>query len=154
MDGAFVLACANDRQFRDVCSKVIERPDLACDPRFATNEDRVRNRQILVPILVVAFATSSRAEIIAACRLAGVPVGRVQSVEEALCSSGTAERGMIVGINDGARVTNSPIRFAQAPMRSVEPPPRLGEHTDDILSGVLGYSSEALLRLRNAKIIA
>jgi crotonobetainyl-CoA:carnitine CoA-transferase CaiB-like acyl-CoA transferase len=151
-DAAFVLACANNRQFRDLCSAVIERPDLPVDERFATNSLRVANREALTAILAAAFATRSCDEVVAACTAVNVPAGRVRTVEDVLASREVDERGMVYEM-DGVRATGSPLRFSATPVRRPSAPPALGEHSDAILRSVLGYGDEQLRELRAAKVI-
>lgn len=151
-DAPFVLACANNRQFRDLCNAVVDRPDLPGDPRFATNTLRVTNRAALVAILAAAFAQRRCDEVVAACAAVNVPAGRVRTVEEALASPEVAERGMLYAV-DGFRSTGSPLHFSATPVRSPSAPPALGEHSDAILRSVLGYGDEQLRELRAAGVI-
>ena len=153
-DAPFVLACANNRQFRDVCTRVIDRPGLADDPRFATNTLRVTHREALAEILGAAFATRTCDDLLAACEAVNVPAGRVRTVEEALASPEVAERGMIYETPGGARSTGSPMHFSSTPVRQPSAPPALGEHSDTILRNVLGYGDDRLRELRAAKVIA
>jgi crotonobetainyl-CoA:carnitine CoA-transferase CaiB-like acyl-CoA transferase len=153
-DVPFVLACANNRQFRDVCVSVIERPDLPADERFATNTLRVKNRDALTAILSACFAMRSCDELIAACAAVNVPAGRVRSVEDVLASPEVAERGLVYEAAGGVRFTGSPMHFSDTPVRKPSAPPALGEHSDAILSTVLGYDDARLRDLRAAKVIA
>jgi crotonobetainyl-CoA:carnitine CoA-transferase CaiB-like acyl-CoA transferase len=152
-DATFVLACANNRQFRDLCVAVVERPGLAADARFATNTLRVTNRDALAPLLAECFATRSCDDILAACKRANVPAGRVRTVEEVLASPEVAERGMIYDTG-GVRTTGSPMHFSATPVRAPTAPPALGEQSDAILRDVLGYDDAQLRALRAAKVIA
>jgi crotonobetainyl-CoA:carnitine CoA-transferase CaiB-like acyl-CoA transferase len=151
-DAAFVLACANNRQFRDLCNAVIEQPELPADERFATNSLRVTNREALTAILAGAFATRRCDDVVAACAAVNVPAGRVRTVEDVLASSQVAERGMLYEM-DGVRATGSPLHFSATPVRSPSAPPALGEHSDAILRAVLGYGDEQLRELRAANVI-
>lgn len=153
-DAPFVLACANNRQFRDLCVSVIDRPELPVDPRFATNTLRVTNREALAAILTACFAPRSCDEIIAACKGVNVPAGRVRTVEEVLASPEVAERGMVYEAEGGVRFTGSPMHFSGTPVRKPSPPPALGEHSDTILRDVLGYDEARLRDLRAARVIA
>jgi crotonobetainyl-CoA:carnitine CoA-transferase CaiB-like acyl-CoA transferase len=153
-DAPFVLACANNRQFRDLCVSVIDRPELPVDARFATNTLRVTNREVLAPILAECFAGRACDEVIAACKAVNVPAGRVRTVEEVLASSEVAERGMVYEMTGGVRVTGSPMHFSATPVRKPAAPPALGEHSDAILRTVLGYDDARLRDLRAANVIA
>jgi crotonobetainyl-CoA:carnitine CoA-transferase CaiB-like acyl-CoA transferase len=151
-DATFVLACANNRQFRDLCAGVIERPDLPADARFATNTLRVTNRAALAAILAESFASRACDDIVAACKTVNVPAGRVRTVEQVLASPEVAERGMIYDTG-GVRTTGSPMHFSATPVRTPSAPPALGEHSDAILRRVLGYGDAQLRELRAAKVI-
>jgi crotonobetainyl-CoA:carnitine CoA-transferase CaiB-like acyl-CoA transferase len=153
-DAPFVLACANNRQFRDLCEGALKRPEVANDPRFATNALRVVNRGALSALLAEHFAKLPVAEIVAACTAVNVPCGPVRTIEEALASPEVAERGMIYEFADGLRVTGSPLRFSDTPVRAPSPPPKLGEHSDAILRDVLGYDADRINALRAANVIA
>jgi crotonobetainyl-CoA:carnitine CoA-transferase CaiB-like acyl-CoA transferase len=152
-DAPFVLACANNRQFRDLCVSVIDRPDLPGDARFATNTLRVTNRAALAAILSDSFASRSCADVIAACKAVNVPAGRVRTVEEVLASPEVAERGMVYEAAGGVRFTGSPMHFSATPVRKPSAPPALGEHSDAILRAVLGYDDDRLRDLRAAGVI-
>jgi crotonobetainyl-CoA:carnitine CoA-transferase CaiB-like acyl-CoA transferase len=153
-DAPFVLACANNRQFRNVCVSVIDRPELAADPRFSTNTLRVENREALAAILNECFASRTCDDVIAACETVNVPAGRVRTVEEVLASPEVAERGMVYQTAGGARFTGSPMHFSDTPVRQPSAPPALGEQSDVILRTVLGYDDTRLRDLRAAKVIA
>jgi crotonobetainyl-CoA:carnitine CoA-transferase CaiB-like acyl-CoA transferase len=151
-DAPFVLACANNRQFRDLCTAVIERPDLPGDERFATNSRRVTNREALTAILAACFAARRCDDVVAACAAVNVPAGRVRTVEDVLASAEVAERNMVYEM-EGMRATGSPLHFSATPVRRPTPPPALGEHSDAILRSVLGYGDAELRDLRAAGII-
>jgi crotonobetainyl-CoA:carnitine CoA-transferase CaiB-like acyl-CoA transferase len=153
-DATFVLACANNRQFRDLCASVIDRPELPADARFATNTLRVNNREALAEILAECFALRTCDDVVAACKAANVPAGRVRTVEQVLASPEVAERDMVYEMDGGVRATGSPMHFSGTPVRKPSPPPALGEHSDALLRTVLGYNDEQLRELRLLKIIA
>jgi crotonobetainyl-CoA:carnitine CoA-transferase CaiB-like acyl-CoA transferase len=152
-DAPLVLACANNRQFRDLCTGVINRPELTDDPRFTTNTLRVTNRHALITILSDCFESRPCDEVIAACKAVNVPAGRVRTVEEALASPEVAERGMVKEAG-GVRFAGSPMRLSATPVREPSAPPALGADGDAVLAGVLGYTAEQLRDLRAANVIA
>ncbi|ESR26836.1 CaiB/BaiF CoA transferase family protein [Lutibaculum baratangense] len=145
-DGAFALAVGNDGQFRTLCEKVIGRPDLAEDARYARNRDRVLNRDILVPVLAEIFRSATTLHWIAALKDAGVPAGQVRSVAEVFAAPEMRERGMVVEVPDEKhghlRLVASPLRFSDTPVRPPVAPPRLGEHTGEVLSALADGSGE------------
>jgi crotonobetainyl-CoA:carnitine CoA-transferase CaiB-like acyl-CoA transferase len=134
-DRPFIVAAANDRLFRRTC-EVIGHPEWAADPRFATNEDRVRHRDGLIPLLAESFATRTAAEWVAALDAASVPTAPIRAIDEVFSSpEGTA---MIEEVADPGRGTTlrllrNPIRFDGTELDTRLPPPRLGEHTDEVL---------------------
>jgi crotonobetainyl-CoA:carnitine CoA-transferase CaiB-like acyl-CoA transferase len=152
-DAPFVLACANNRQFRDLCTSAVGMPELPNDERFATNALRVKNRVTLSAILADHFATRTVADIVTACTAVNVPAGPVRTVEQALASPEIAARGMIYEMAGGVRVTRSPLNLSETPVRTPLAPPALGEHSDAILRDVLCYDAERIRGLREANVI-
>ena len=152
-DGMVVVACGNNRQFRDLCERVIGRPELPGDPRFATNALRVQHRETLVPMLAASFAALTVEAIVQASADANVPVGPIRSVEDALAASVAGERGMIATMPNGARIVASPLRFSETPVREASAPPDLGGGGDALLGRVLGYDAETIAELRTANVI-
>jgi crotonobetainyl-CoA:carnitine CoA-transferase CaiB-like acyl-CoA transferase len=135
-DGAFVLSVGNDDQFARL-ARVIARQDLALDPRFTTNPDRVRHYDELRRELTLAFSSWKRATILAALNEAGVPASAVRTVTEALADSQIAAREMIVPLDHVAagriRVLGSPLKLSATAATVRLPPPMLGQHTSAVL---------------------
>ncbi|MBP7000794.1 CaiB/BaiF CoA-transferase family protein [Amaricoccus sp.] len=121
-DGPFVLACGNDGQFAKLCG--VLGLDLAADPRFTLNRDRVANRAALVAALAPALAARSRADLLAALEAAGVPAGPINTVAEAFADPQAEARGMVQEIA-GSRAPRSPMRFSDAALAADRAPPRL-----------------------------
>ena len=144
-DRPFVLAAGNDRLFERTC-QAIGRPELADDPRFETNGERVRNRKELVSLLSEVFATRPANEWVDALTARSVPCSPVRSIDEVFASSEGA--AIVQTVDDPARgtlhLTADPIRLSGelAPVR--RPPPRLGQHTDEVLAelGLFPASTE------------
>lgn len=138
-DGPFLLAVGTDRQFEVLCEKVIGRPDLPADPRFATNAGRVSNRAELVPILEGIFAKETRATWLSRLREAALPAGPVAGVLEALRSpQARALESVLVTERDGrtAPTVRPPFfleGFSDPPPAA---PPRLGEDTERLFAEV------------------
>ena len=128
-DRVFAIGSGTDRHFRMLCERVIERPELASDERFATNRARVTNRATLVPLLESIFRTKEAAFWVDRCRDANIPASLVRGVLEALRSE--EARPLIARAGSHESVSH-PVRFdgERMPLRSA--PPRLGEHTDAI----------------------
>ena len=133
-DRSFILAAGNDRMFERTC-EVLGRPDLATDERFATNEARVRHRETLIPVLAEAFRSRPAAAWLAALEGAGVPCAPVLRMDEVFATPEGA--GMIQELEDATRGTlrlvASPIRLDGEVPPARMPPPRLGEHTREVL---------------------
>jgi crotonobetainyl-CoA:carnitine CoA-transferase CaiB-like acyl-CoA transferase len=150
-DGDFVLAVGNDDQFRRL-SRVLERPALGTDPRFATNADRVRNYEALQLELSPLLAARARPDLLKALKAAGVPSGAVRSVTEALADPQVAARQMIVPLEHltagPIRVLGTPLKLSETPASIRTPPPALGQHTATILAQDLGLSERDIASLR------
>ena len=130
-DGWFVMAAAGEKQYRAACL-AIGRRDLVDDPRFETNADRVANRDHLVEGLSETFATEDARHWVEALTAAGVPAGPVRTVDEVFASAeGAATVEVILDpIRGPIPSVRSPIRIGEP--RPSTPPPRLGEHTEEI----------------------
>lgn len=154
-DGHFILACGNDGQFAKVCA-VIGLAELSQDPRFATNPARVAHRAKLTPLLTTAFAAGTRADWLARLGAAGVPCGPINTVAEAFADPQLRHRQMQLELPDadGHPVPQvaSPIRLSATPVEYRRAPPRLGEHTDEVLAE-LGYPAADIQILRESGIV-
>ena len=150
-DGYLVVATREDSFWRTLCS-VIERPELANDPRFATNAERCRHRDILVPELERIFAARSVGDWMARLRPAQVPAAPVNHLDGAFAEPPVGEGAMILEYDHPdvgrVRVPGNPIKMSEAPATPSRPAPRLGEHTDEVLRGLLHLSDEAIAALR------
>lgn len=151
-DGPIALAVGNDRMFADFCEKVIDRPDLARDPRYVTSHQRALNRPGLLDEIAAIIATRPSAHWLKACLSADVPAGPVKSVSEALSAVSVVERGVIQTLEHPELGPISLIRPAQGLAaqagRSTKAPPLLGEDTRAVLRDVLGFDAariEALI---------
>jgi crotonobetainyl-CoA:carnitine CoA-transferase CaiB-like acyl-CoA transferase len=138
-DRPFILAAGNDRLFERTCD-VIERPDLATDERFATNGSRVRRRAELIPILEAAFATREAATWLEMLQAAAVPCAPVRTLDEVFASpEGAASVQEVVDAARGPlRLVADPIRIDGSIPPVRRPPPRLGQHSEEILREVDG----------------
>lgn len=157
-DGVFALAVGNDRIFRSFCEQVINRPDMAGDPRFLTAHLRAVNRSALVPDLIEILKQQTCQHWLDACQRANVPAGRVKTVSEALGSPSVVERGVIQELDHREL---GPIRLIRpahglACQEGLIPkaPPMLGEDTSDVLENILGLSADEIGALAAAGAIA
>jgi glutaryl-CoA transferase len=136
-DRPFILAAGNDRLFERTC-EVIGRPELAADERFVTNADRVRHREALIPILAEAFAARTADTWVEALEAASVPTAPVRTVDEVFASAEGAAALQEVDdpVRGLLRLVAEPIHVDGRVPPVRRPPPRLGEHTDEVLSEI------------------
>lgn len=157
-DGVFALAVGNDRMFIDFCEQVIDRPELAGDPRFVSSHQRALNREALLPLLAAIMREKSCEHWLAACHKASVPAGRVKTVAEALQSTSVIDRGIIQKLEHPELGTIALIRPAHglAAQEGHRPkaPPMLGEDTRIVLNEILGLDDPAIDRLASSGVIA
>jgi len=150
-DGYIVLAAREPPVWRRLC-QVLEEPGLVDDPRFATAADRVHNRAILIPYLERIFRKRTAAEWITLLRAADVPVAPVNHFDKAFAEPPVAEREMIVEYDHPdvgkVRLPGNPIKMSGMTGTISKPAPRLGEHTDMVLSEMLALPAEEIDKLR------
>ena len=154
-DGHLVLAVGNDSQYAAFCN-VAGRPELAGDARFLTNPDRVKHRDILVPIVREIMRTRSRQAWIEALESAGVPCGPINDYAEVFQNEQVRHRHLRVDIPHPlgtVPTVASPMRFSATPVEYDVPPPMLGQHTNEVLAGLLGMSDAELEQLRSQGVI-
>lgn len=155
-DGYLAFAAGNDLQWKRFCQEVGHEEWLK-DERFASNPARVANRRALIALLDELFATKTVDEWLAVCERATIPAAHINSVDKALNEPQVLARDMIVegDLPDGetVRMLASPLKFLDQPFAVRHPPPLLGQHTDEILREVLGYTPAAIEELRKAKAI-
>src|SRR5262245_49776225 len=136
-DRPFIVAAGNDRLFQRTC-EVIRRPELAREERFVTNADRVRHREALIPILAEVFATRTADDWLRSLEAAAVPCSPVRTMDEVFESPEGAATLQEVGdpVRGLLRLVAEPIRVDGRVPPVRRPPPRLGEHTDEVLSEI------------------
>jgi crotonobetainyl-CoA:carnitine CoA-transferase CaiB-like acyl-CoA transferase len=155
-DGHIILAVGNDGQFVRFCA-VAGCPELADDERYGTNAARVRNRDELIPLIKELFRQRTSAEWIAALEHAGVPCGPINTIAEVFANPQVQSRGMRIDVphNGSGQIplVGSPMKFTRTPLNDRQPPPQLGEHNDEVLTGILGLGDDERERLRGAGVI-
>jgi len=156
-DAPFVIAVGNDAQFARLC-EIGGRPELASDPRYTRNADRVAHREQLVPLLAEMIRARSRDEWLSALEPAGVPAGPINTVAEALADPQVAARGLRIDLPHPRAghvpLMGSPLRLSDSPPDYRRPPPLLGEHTDEVLGELLGATPNELAAWRASGVIA
>jgi crotonobetainyl-CoA:carnitine CoA-transferase CaiB-like acyl-CoA transferase len=136
-DGYVMIAVGNNSQYRKLC-EVLEHPELGTDARFATNEDRVRERALLVTTLSELLSKWQSAALLSRLEQTGVPAGPVNTLRDVFADPQVLHRQMSVRIPapgvTGGTVPSvpSPIKFSDAQLSLHRPPPRLGEHTEEM----------------------
>jgi len=154
-DGRYItLGTGNDRLFRRFAE--VAGVDLADDPRFRSNPDRIRHRADLLPLLDAVFQTRPAAVWLEALRAAGVPCGPISTVDQIVMDPQVRAREMLVEIDhpSAGRITvpGLPVKCSATPGSIRRPPPRLGEHTVEVL-GELGIPATEIPRLRREGVI-
>lgn len=153
-DGPVIVATGNDRQCWDFC-RILGRPDLEQNPRYAKNADRIKHRAEFIGQLSEATAKMRRADLLAALEEAKVPAGPINDVAEAFADPQTIARGMKLSLaapevkGGSTPSVRSPIRVDGENYSSDRPAPLLGQHTAEILGAAgLGVAEIAALRER------
>jgi crotonobetainyl-CoA:carnitine CoA-transferase CaiB-like acyl-CoA transferase len=154
-DGHLILAVGNDGQFAKFCG-VAGIAELALDARYTRNADRVKNRDVLVPLLAALMKQRRKADWLAELEVAKVPCGAINNFDDVFADPHIAARAMTVAmphpLTDGLRVVASPMKLSLTPVQYRCAPPLLGQHTDEVL-GAAGWSLASLADLRNRQVI-
>jgi crotonobetainyl-CoA:carnitine CoA-transferase CaiB-like acyl-CoA transferase len=155
-DGDFILTVGNDSQFRKF-AEVAGHPLWAEDPRFASNKARVAHRAELIPLIRQATVFKTTAEWVTALEQAGVPCGPINDIAQVFADPQVQSRGLKVELPHslGGTVPQvaSPIRLSATPVEYRSAPPLLGEHTLEVLTGLLGLSNPEVDALREAGVL-
>jgi crotonobetainyl-CoA:carnitine CoA-transferase CaiB-like acyl-CoA transferase len=151
-----ILAVGNDGQYAKFCA-VAGRPELSQDPRFAKNSERVRNRAVLVPMLEEVMRTRSKQDWLSALEAAKVPCGAINNLAEVFDDPHVQSRAMVHTWDKPGtgpvNLVSSPMKLSATPVCNEVAPPLLGQHTNEVLGELLGYSSEKIQQLRKDAII-
>ncbi|WP_225767512.1 CaiB/BaiF CoA-transferase family protein [Inquilinus sp. Marseille-Q2685] len=146
-DEYLILAVGNDSQFAKFCD-VAGRPDLAADPRFATNQARVRNREVLVPIVAGLIAEKPRSHWLEALEARQVPCGPINTIDQVFADPQVAARGMRIEMAhplapEPVALIGSPIKLSETPVSYRHAPPVCGADGDEVLQDWLGEPKAA-----------
>ena len=155
-DGHIMIAVGNDRQFA-ACMLCCRVPGLADDARFHTNQDRLQNREALVSLMTEALALQNSGDWLRELTDAGVPCSPINDLCQVFSGVYAAERELVQNLehpySDKLPTVANPVRFSASPVCYERAPPLLGEHTNEVLIDWLGYSDEAIERLKRAGTI-
>jgi crotonobetainyl-CoA:carnitine CoA-transferase CaiB-like acyl-CoA transferase len=155
-DRSFILAVGNDGQFRKFCT-VAGAPELADDPRFAKNADRVRNRTELIPVLRRLTIEKTAADWIAELEVAGVPCGPVNDLQQVFSDPQVLARQMRITLphplSGEVDLIGSPINLEKSPVTYRSAPPLVGADTADVLTRHLGLGADTLQDLAGRGIL-
>ncbi|BFZ01364.1 hypothetical protein BsWGS_04403 [Bradybaena similaris] len=155
-DGYFVVGAGNDTQFK-VLTELIGHPELATDELYLTNKARVKNRVQLLTLLKNVFKQKSVSHWLDVFEDSGIPYGPINTTGQVFSDPQVQHNGMIQEMLHPTigkiRVAGPAVRYSETKTVDPTPPPLLGQHTDEVLKGLLGYSSKSLLTLRNQKVI-
>jgi crotonobetainyl-CoA:carnitine CoA-transferase CaiB-like acyl-CoA transferase len=136
---------------------VIDQPELKTDPRFATNGDRLANREILTDKLKAIFINRDADEWLVELRQAGLPCGSTNSISDVFDNPQVQARNMVMEVEHptagSVRLTGFPYKLSQTPAIVHRPPPLLGEHTEKVLVEYLGYPAEKVAQLKESGAI-
>ncbi len=152
-----MLAIGNDNQFRKFC-QFVERPELADNPNFRTNQQRVINRESLIKHLSTLLLSKPTAWWVDQLNTLEIPCGPINTLQEVFNHSQIKHRNLVRKIPDNCDkqvyTIASPINLSETPLQYRSAAPDLSEHCEQILSSELGYDSEKIQRLRESGIVS
>jgi crotonobetainyl-CoA:carnitine CoA-transferase CaiB-like acyl-CoA transferase len=155
-DIQIVIVAHQDHHFQRLC-KAIGKPEWTEDPRFNTRPKRLENKSILIPMMEAHLMTRPGDEWLEAIHKAGVPAGPINTLDRVLSDPQVLSRDMIKETEgpgkEKIKILGNPLKFDKTPVNTFTRPPRMGENTREILSNLLGYSSEKIEGLEKKEAI-
>ena len=155
-DGFIILTIGNDSQFADFC-QVANCQTLIHDPHFATNQARVRNREVVIQRLTNIIKAKKSEFWLQQLEIKGVPCGPINDIAQVFENPQIKHRKMLGElthpVNGKVPTVANPINFSRTPIVYHQAPPNLGEHTENVLIELLGYDTSTVSKLRESKII-
>jgi crotonobetainyl-CoA:carnitine CoA-transferase CaiB-like acyl-CoA transferase len=156
-DGYLILAIGNDAQFARFCD-LAGRAELASDERFETNSQRVKHRDSLIPDLVEIMLTQGTGTWLEKLNEKGIPCGPIADIDQVFDNPQVQHRGMQLELDHptAGKVPSvaNPIRLSKSAVSYDKAPPLLGQHTEQVLSDLLGLGRDQIDQLINDRIIA
>jgi crotonobetainyl-CoA:carnitine CoA-transferase CaiB-like acyl-CoA transferase len=155
-DQYFAFIAGNDRQWAKFCDAV-EKPFWKEDPKFASNAARVKNRKLVVDALSELFSERDAAEWMALCNEIGLPTAPINNLAQVFENPQVDARNMKVNLKTSSgeyiQMVGSPLKIPTSPVQLRVPPPKLGQHTDEIFKTYLGYDDAKLKALADEGVI-
>ena len=151
-----IVAVGNDGQFAKLC-QCLGHPEWAQDQRFVRNQDRVRHRELLIPMLSAVIKARSKADLLSALEAAKVPCGPINDLGEVFQDPQVLSRQMVQAWDHPLRadlhLVASPLKLSATPVQHKYPPPMLGQHTESVLHDWLGMDALAIQDLQAQKAV-
>lgn len=155
-DGHMIIGAANDRLWVKLC-EAIGLGEVGRDPRYASNAQRVAHREEIVGLLEARLATRTRREWERILAPLGIPCGPINRMDEVFADAQVRHLQMVLETPHPhlgtIRMVRNPVTFSRTPVDLRQAPPRLGEHTEEVIRGLLGYSAAALAELKAAGVV-
>ncbi|MEO9150711.1 MAG: CaiB/BaiF CoA-transferase family protein [Burkholderiaceae bacterium] len=156
-DGQMMIAVGNDQQYRQLCNAVLDRPDLAADPRFANTQTRVQHRVLLAGEIEAILRTETVDHWMAKTRAANVPAGPINDFGKVFVDPQIRHRELVKQVPHTSAgsmpVIGNPLQFSATPVQYRRGPPLLGEHTAEVLRDVLQLNEAAIAALNDQGVI-
>ena len=158
IDGEFIIACGNQKLYEDLCNKVLHRPELITDPRFATVAIRAENHALLKPLIEEWSTTVTIDEGVAAVMAAGIPAGPIYDASRVTTDHHIADvREMYVKqehpVIGEMTVTGNAVKLMDTKPTIRTPAPLLGQHNAEVYSQMLGLDEATLAEYKERGII-
>ena len=156
-DGRILLGGGNDRLFGIICDQA-GHPEWKQDPRFTSNALRVQNRAVLDDLIDEAYSKKTTQEWVDQLKHSGLPYGPINDVKTTLENEHVLARNMVQEIDHPTcgpmKLVNTPLKFSHSEPGVRTPPPTLGQHTDEILEEVVGFSKERIATLKSDGVVS
>ena len=152
-DGSVMITGGTDPQFEKLCG-ALGRPELPADPRFKSRADRIRNRDAIYAIVAERTRSRGSQELLQHLEKSGVLCAPIYSTQEAYADAQVRHRRMLREVPHPlagtVKLVANPINYSETPLEKYEAPPLLGQHTEEVLAGILGMEEAEIDRLRRA----
>ncbi|XP_032298437.1 succinate--hydroxymethylglutarate CoA-transferase isoform X3 [Coturnix japonica] len=156
-DGYIVVGAGNDQQFVTVC-QILNLPEVIKDSRYKTNKLRVQNRKELIDILSTRFSEKTTVEWLQLFEGSGVPYGPINNMQQVFSEPQVLHNGLVMEMDHPIAgriaVPGSGVRYSEFVVSHPKPPPLVGQHTVEILKGLLRYEDDAIEDLLRAGVVA